>query len=247
MDASLTSCPLKSSPPRPRLLLLVALGLFGIMPQMATAQFYGQYAPDTAQVFSYVEQMPALPSGGGNLALIKTVQKLVQLPAEVREGRTEGRVFVRIVIGVSGVGRQAAVVQSLNPACDAAALAAVKRLPRLMPGRYNGQPVATLLTLPVMFLSPRHVFAANEVARPAQFPGGEAALEQYIQQNLAMPAEVRRLSARPVAGPCDATGRAESRRPRGRLRGAAPPVCQLRRRSPAPRACHAALATRPRL
>jgi len=172
---------------RPALLLGLVLGLA----RPASAQFYGQYATDTTQVFSYVEQMPALPSGGGNLALIKTVQKLVQPPAEVREGRTEGRVFVRLVVGVSGVGRQAAVVQSLNPACDAAALAAVKRLPRLVPGRYNGQPVATVVTLPVMFLSPRHVFAANEVSRAAQFPGGEAALEQYIQKNLTAPAEVR--------------------------------------------------------
>jgi outer membrane biosynthesis protein TonB len=170
---------------QPTLLLLLLLA------RPAAAQLYGQYATDTTQVFSYVEQMPTLPGGGGNLALIKAVQKLVQLPAEVREGRTEGRVFVRLVVGVSGVGRQAAVVQSLNPACDAAALAAVKRLPRLVPGYYGGQPVATLLTLPVMFLSPRHVFAANEVTRPAKFLGGEAALEQYIQKNLTPPAEVR--------------------------------------------------------
>jgi outer membrane biosynthesis protein TonB len=172
-------------------LWLRALVLFTAVSPSASAQFYGQYAVDTTQVFSQVEQMPALPGGGGNVALVKAVQKLVQLPAEVREGRTEGRVFVRVVIGVSGVGRQAAVVQSLNPACDAAALAAVKRLPRLVPGRYYGQPVATMLTLPVMFLSPRHVFAANEVAQAARFPGGEAALEQYMQKNLITPADVR--------------------------------------------------------
>ncbi|MDO7850895.1 energy transducer TonB [Hymenobacter convexus] len=165
--------------------------LFTAVSHSATAQQYGQYTVDTTQVFSQVEQMPALPGGGGNVALVKAVQKLVQLPAEVREGRTEGRVFVRVVIGVSGVGRQATVVQSLNPACDAAALAAVKRLPRLVPGRYYNQPVATLLTLPVLFLSPRHVFTPNEVASQAQFPGGEAALEQYIAKNLTTPAEVR--------------------------------------------------------
>ncbi|MDO7848914.1 energy transducer TonB [Hymenobacter sp. M29] len=173
-----------------RLTLLLFLLLPGLA-RPAVAQLYGQYAVDTTQVFSQVEQMPALPGGGGNVALVKAVQKLVQLPAEVREGRVEGRVFVRVVIGVSGVGRQATVVQSLNPACDAAALAAVRRLPRLVPGRFYNQPVATLLTLPVMFLSPRHVFAANEVARQAQFPGGEAALEQYIEKNLTTPAEVR--------------------------------------------------------
>lgn len=170
-------------------LLLFSLLLAAAHPTIA--QSYGQYATDTSQVFSYVEQMPALPSGGGNLALVKAVQKQLQLPAEVREGRTEGRVFVRVIIGVSGVGRKAAVAQSLSPACDAAALTAVKRLPRLVPGRYNGQPVATMLTVPVMFLSPRHVYTATEVARPAQFPGGETALEQYLQKNRATPDEVR--------------------------------------------------------
>ena len=103
------------------LLLLIAAS------RPAAAQHYGQYATDTTQVFNYVDQMPALPDGGGNLALVKAVQQQLQLPAEVREGRIEGRVFVRVVMGVSGVGRQAAVVQSLSPACDAAALAAVKR------------------------------------------------------------------------------------------------------------------------
>ena len=168
------------------LFLLLLTALF----QGARAQAYRPYPTDTSQVYSYVEQMPALPGGGGNLALVKAVQRQVPMPAEVREGRVEGRVFVRAVIGVSGVVRQAAVVQRLSPACDSAALAAVRRLPRLVPGRYNDQPVAVLLTVPVMFLSPRHVYAANEVARPAQFPGGEAALAQYLQKNKATPPEV---------------------------------------------------------
>lgn len=177
--------------PSQRLLHQLLLLFFALAVRPAIAQSDGQYPADTAQVYSAVEQMPALPGGGGNLALIKAVQKQVQLPAEVREGRVEGRVFVRVVIGVSGVARQAAVAQGISPACDAAALAAVKQLPRLVPGRYNGQPVAVLLTVPVVFLSPRHVFAAAEVARPAQFPGGDAALEQYLQKNRTTPAEVQ--------------------------------------------------------
>ena len=57
-------------------------------------------ATDTSRIFSYVEQMPALPGGGGNLALVKTVQRLVQLPARgARAGKVEGRVYVRVVIG----------------------------------------------------------------------------------------------------------------------------------------------------
>lgn len=167
----------------------MSLLLLGARP--AIAQFYSQYPADTSRIFSYVEQMPALPGGGGNLALVKTIQRAVQLPPEVREGKVEGRVFVRMVIGVSGVARQFSIAQSLNPATDAAALAAVRQLPRLVPGRYNGQPVAVVLTVPVVFFSPRHVFITNEVSRVPQFAGGNDALDTYLRKNLNPPAEVK--------------------------------------------------------
>jgi TonB family protein len=173
---------------------VVGLGLLlggGLIASPAAAQYYNQYPADTSRIFSYVEQMPALPGGGGNLALVKTIQRALQLPAEVREGKVEGRVFVRIVIGISGVARQASVTQSLSPACDAAALAAVRKLPRLVPGRYNGQPVAVLLTVPVVFFSPRHVFNSNEVSQVPQFPGGGTALDDYLKKNLSPPGEVK--------------------------------------------------------
>lgn len=89
------------------MLLLLALA---VAASPTAAQSYRSALADTTQVFGFAEQMPALPGGGGNLALVKAVQKHVQLPAEVCEGRTEGRVYVRVVIGVSGVARQAAVV-----------------------------------------------------------------------------------------------------------------------------------------
>ncbi|WP_460501116.1 hypothetical protein, partial [Hymenobacter agri] len=108
---------LRLSQLRLRLLFVGTLLLAATRP--AHAQRYGQYATDTSQVFSYVDQLPTLPEGGGNVALVKAIQKQLQLPAEVREGRTEGRVFVRVVVGVSGVSRKATVVQSLSPACDA--------------------------------------------------------------------------------------------------------------------------------
>jgi TonB family protein len=178
-------------PGRQRRWWLLCLPLLSLLAHPATAQRYGQYATDTTQIFNYVDQLPALPNGGGTVALAKAVQQQLKLPIEVREGRTEGRVFVRVVVGVSGVARQAAVIQSLSPACDAAALAAVKKMPRLLPARYQGQPVAVLLTVPVMFLSPRHVYATTEVSRQAQFPGGDAGLEQYLQQHKVTPDEVK--------------------------------------------------------
>jgi len=214
MDSRTISLRLRHRLPRLRRLALL-LGLLLAFGYSVSAQRYDQYATDTSQVFSYVDQLPTLPDGGDNVALVKAIQKKVPLPAEVREGRVEGRVFVRVVVGVSGVGRKAAVAQSLSPACDAAALAAVRRMPRLLPGRYQGQPVAVLLTIPVMFLSPRHVFAANELARPAAFPGGDEALEAWLFQHKATPAEVQqrdlqgRVSVRLVVKPDGRVGATE--------------------------------------
>jgi TonB family protein len=216
MDIRAISLRLRPYRPRlQRLALLLALLLAVGTSHPASAQRYGQYATDTSQVFSYADQLPTLPAGGGNVALIKAIQQQVQLPAEVREGRVEGRVFVRVVVGVSGVGRKAAVVQSLSPACDAAALAAVRRMPRLLPGRYQDQPVAVLLTIPVMFLSPHHVFSASEVTQPARFPGGDAALEAWLLQHKTTPPEVQqrdlqgRVSVRLVLRPDGRVGATE--------------------------------------
>ena len=212
-------CPLSLRPhhlPRLRLLASLVCGLLLLaVGRPAAAQHPGQYATDTTQVFSYVDQLPTLPNGGGNVALLKAIQKQLQLPAEVREGHVEGDVFVRVVVGVSGVGRKAAVVQSLSPACDAAALAAIKRMPRLLPGLYQGQPVAVLFTIPVIFVSPHHVFAANEVAQPASFPGGDAALEGWLLQHKTTPADVQqrdlqgRVSVRLVVRPDGRVGATE--------------------------------------
>lgn len=60
--------------PRNATARLFQLLLVTLAPYCAAAQAYGQYpTADTAQVYSLVEQMPALPSGGGNLALVKAV------------------------------------------------------------------------------------------------------------------------------------------------------------------------------
>ena len=163
---------------------------------LLTAHLAPAQTADTTRLYSYVDQLPALPDGGGNVALLRAMQQRLELPPETRSGQVEGRVFVRVVVGVSGVVRQAAVVQSLSPACDAAALTAVRRLPRLRPALYRGQPVATLLNLPVVFYSPRHVFQANEVAQAAKFPGGTTALEAYLARELRLPDDVRRQDLR---------------------------------------------------
>ena len=110
----------------------------------------------TGSVYTYVEQMPALPgSTGGHAAISAAVQSNLLVPPDLPVGTS--RVFVTFLVGPSGfVMRNSirVVQQSRYPSADAAAVAAVARLPRLQGGRQNGRPVSVSLTLPVVFTKP---------------------------------------------------------------------------------------------
>ncbi len=128
---------------------------------VAVVQEVGMYMPparsdSTGVVYTYVEQMPALAGGGGGYAAIAAeVQRNVLVPPDLPVGTN--RVFVRFVIGPSGF----VIPNSIRverpgryPSADAAAVAAVGRLPRLQGGRQNGRPVSVSLTLPVVLTKP---------------------------------------------------------------------------------------------
>ena len=93
--------------------------------------------------------MPSLRSGGGVFGIAQEIQRRIEVPAEVREGR----VFVYFVVGPSGVVRDAQIRKGLGPAIDAAVLAGIARLPRFIPGKQNGQAVSVSFILPITFPS----------------------------------------------------------------------------------------------
>lgn len=105
---------------------------------------------DSSKVYTYCEQMAALPSGGGQSAVVAAIQQRLVAPA----GVPAGRVFVRFSVGPHGTIYDAQIVQGLSASADAAALAAVRQLPRLVPARQNGRVVAFSFTVPVIFGSP---------------------------------------------------------------------------------------------
>ncbi|TPG62393.1 energy transducer TonB [Hymenobacter nivis] len=101
---------------------------------------------DSSSVYTYVEQMPQLPGGGSNAAIMAAIQARV-----APTGGCGGKVFVSFVVGPSGVVREAKIIKGLAASCDEAVLAAVRQLPRFSPGRQNRRPVSVVLTVPITF------------------------------------------------------------------------------------------------
>ncbi|MGI4863063.1 MAG: energy transducer TonB [Janthinobacterium lividum] len=102
------------------------------------------------RVYTYVEQMPTLPGGGGSAAILNAIYQRLVVPRDA----AEGRVFVRFVVNAEGAITTPAIVKGVSPKTDAAVLAAVGKLPRFSPGKQNGRVVQVEFTLPVSVVQP---------------------------------------------------------------------------------------------
>lgn len=110
-----------------------------------------QTAPAADKVYTYVEQMPQLPGGGGSAAIVTLIQQHVTYPPRAERAHAEGRVFVSFTVPPSGLVEDVAVVKGFRPDCDSAVVRAVQQLPRFEPGRQAGRPVPVRFTVPVTF------------------------------------------------------------------------------------------------
>ena len=145
----------------------LALPLLGVLflavaCENATAQTSVQQAPPPPPVpvltgnkpasvnklYVYVEQMPMLPNGGGNAAIVESIQRSIVYPVGVS---ASGRVFVSFTVNQAGGVQDIKVVKSLAPAFDQAVVAAVEKLPNFIPGKQGGKPVNVSFTVPIMF------------------------------------------------------------------------------------------------
>ena len=102
-------------------------------------------------VYTFVENMPQLPGGGGNTAIVAAIQRNVIYPQAALANRIEGRVFVSFYVDSEGQVRGAKIVKGLDPAIDAAVIAAVQKLPRFTPGTQDGKAVSVTFTVPITF------------------------------------------------------------------------------------------------
>ncbi len=104
---------------------------------------------EPAKIFEAVEQMPTFP--GGEAALYKFLSDNINYPAAAAEEGVSGRVVVRFVVTKTGGIDQVTIARGKHPALDKEAMRVVKKLPKFIPGKQNGENVNVWYTLPVNF------------------------------------------------------------------------------------------------
>jgi len=100
------------------------------------------------KVYTYVEQMPRLPTADGMGPIVQQIQDNFVYPTGPHQ---EGRVFASFTVKADGSVGDTKIVKGLGPAYDEAVLAAIQKLPRFVPGVQSGKAVAVSFTVPITF------------------------------------------------------------------------------------------------
>ena len=104
---------------------------------------------DSDEVFMVVEQMPVFP--GGDLGLMKFIQKNTKYPPIAKENDITGKVYVSYVVNKKGKVTNVKVARSVDRYLDAEAVRVVKLLPYSSAGKQRGKPVNVQYTIPINF------------------------------------------------------------------------------------------------
>ncbi|WP_231590780.1 energy transducer TonB [Hymenobacter terrenus] len=103
------------------------------------------------KVYISVEQMPELPGGGGQAAIVAAIQRAVKYPALALRNGVEGRVYVSFTVNAKGEVVDAKVLKGLGSGLDEETLRAIGTLPKFIPGKQNGREVSVSFSVPITF------------------------------------------------------------------------------------------------
>ncbi|GAA4500779.1 energy transducer TonB [Hymenobacter ginsengisoli] len=106
---------------------------------------------ETNKVYTYVEQMPSLPGGGGMGAIVSAIQKNVRYPAVDLRNQVEGKVFASFTVDENGDISDVKIVKGISSTIDAETIRSIKALPKFIPGKQNGRSVKVSFTVPVTY------------------------------------------------------------------------------------------------
>jgi protein TonB len=105
--------------------------------------------PKKPEIFEHVEVMPSFP--GGDQAMLKWLHDNLSYPPIAAEQGIQGRVSLKFVVTADGSIGDVIIVKGLEPSCDKEALRVVRKMPKWIPGRQNGNPVFVYYSLPILF------------------------------------------------------------------------------------------------
>ena len=145
-------------------LILILTALLSSLPSLAqttpastptsveqTTQAVATPQAEPEKVYTEVDQMPELPSGGGSDTIISAIQKASRYPATALRNQVEGRILVSFIVNPLGEITVIRVVRGLGSGLDEATISAVKTLPRFIPGKQDGRAVYVNYTLPIIW------------------------------------------------------------------------------------------------
>ena len=133
---------------------VIALALLAFAnPETDTAELvvvaYQQDKTESDQVYKSVEQMPQFP--GGEAAMMRYLSQNIKYPPSAAKNNIEGRVILQFVVEKDGQIGEVKIVRSVDPELDAEAVRVIKTMPKFIPGRQDGKPVAVWYTIPISF------------------------------------------------------------------------------------------------
>lgn len=113
----------------------------------ASLLVYAQTKPVRTQVYTFVEQMPQLPGGGGTQAISNEILKRLRPSGKIEPSCY--RVMIYFEVNPIGAVQHARIIySSQSKVIDSASLQAVRSLPKMRPGYQQGQPVTVSFTMP---------------------------------------------------------------------------------------------------
>jgi protein TonB len=112
--------------------------------------------PEPEKVYTYVEQMPELPGGGGQQRIAMELMKRVGYPIiDLREHYT-GSASIYFEVSPSGAVQHIKLLRATgSSSVDSALVTAAKKLPHFIPGYQNGKPVTVSFIIPFSCLKPQ--------------------------------------------------------------------------------------------
>ena len=164
---------------------------------------------DNDSIYNVVEQMPEFP--GGVEAMMQYVADNVKYPQEARDKNISGRVFVSFVVEKDGSVNEVKVMRGIGGGCDEEAARVISAMPRWKPGKQKGKPVRVSYMMPITFKlsdgQPKQPIKKSNVSKAdmkpdengvyqiveemPQYPGGEAAMMEYVAKSVTYPKEAQ--------------------------------------------------------